>query len=114
MKTTLSGLPRRLVQDGILEETAAVEAKSAAKESKTPLVAYLVENALADARDVAVAAANEFGVPLLDIDAVTIDTDVVRIVNTELLQNHRILPLLKRGKRLFLAVADPTDMQAID
>ena len=114
MKTSLSGLPRRLVQDGILDETAAVEAKSAAKESKTPLVAYLVQNELADARDVAVAAANEFGVPLLDIDAVNIDTDVVRIVNQELLQNHRILPLLKRGKRLFLAVADPTDMQAID
>ncbi len=114
MKTTLSGLPRRLVQDGILDEQAAVDAKSAAKENKTPLVAYLVQNELADPRDVAVAAANEFGVPLLDIDAVNIDTDVVRIVNQELLQNHRILPLLKRGKRLFLAVADPTDMQAID
>ncbi|MFK8016333.1 MAG: type IV-A pilus assembly ATPase PilB [Gammaproteobacteria bacterium] len=114
MKTTLSGLPRRLVQDGILDENAAVEAKASAKESKTPLVSYLVQNELADPRDVAVAAANEFGVPLLDIDAINIDVDVVRIVNTELLQNHRILPLLKRGKRLFLAVADPTDMQAID
>ncbi|MEM6638704.1 MAG: type IV-A pilus assembly ATPase PilB [Pseudomonadota bacterium] len=114
MKTTLSGLPRRLVQDGILDETAAVEAKAAAKESATPLVAYLVQNELANPRDVAVAAAHEFGVPLLDIDAMNIDTEVVRLVNQELLQNHRILPLLKRGKRLFLAVADPTEMQAID
>ena len=114
MKTTLSGLPRRLVQDGILDEAAAIEAKAAAKESKTRLVSYLVQNQLADPRDVAVAAANEFGVPLLDIDSINIDVDVVRIVNQELLQNHRILPLLKRGKRLFLAVADPTDMQAID
>ena len=79
MKTTLSGLPRRLVQDGILDEEAAVEAKAAAKEERVALVTYLVRNELADSRDVAVAAANEFGVPLLDLDAINIDLDIVKV-----------------------------------
>ena len=110
----LSGLPRRLVRDGIVEETAIQEAQVAAKEEKTPLVAYLIKNELAESRDVAIAASQEFGVPLLDLDAVEVDADVVRTVNEELLVKHRVLPLLKRGKKLFVGVSDPTNLQALD
>ncbi|MEM7282615.1 MAG: type IV-A pilus assembly ATPase PilB, partial [Pseudomonadota bacterium] len=110
----LSGLPRRLVRDGIVEETAIQEAQVAAKEEKTPLVAYLIKNELAESRDVAIAASQEFGVPLLDLDAVEVDTEVVRTVNEELLVKHRVLPLLKRGKKLFVGVSDPTNLQALD
>jgi len=60
------------------------------------------------------AASHEFGVPLLDLDAVEIDIDVVRAVDQKLINKHRVLPLVKRGQRLFLAIADPTNLQAID
>ncbi|NNF17993.1 MAG: type IV-A pilus assembly ATPase PilB [Gammaproteobacteria bacterium] len=113
-KTTLSGLPRRLVQDGILDESVANEAKTAAKESKMSLVNHLVQNQIASARDIALAASSEFGVPVIDLAAVTVDLDVVRIVSEELLNKHRVLPLSRRGKRLFIAVSDPTNLQAID
>src|SRR6201999_2793754 len=66
------------------------------------------------ARDIAVAAANEFGVPLFDLDAIALDLETVRLVNDKLLIKHRVLPLFRRGKRLFLAVADPTNLHAID
>ena len=52
--------------------------------------------------------------PLLDLDAVTADMDAVRSVSEKLMQKHRVLPLMKRGKRLFLAVADPTNLHALD
>ena len=110
----LSGLPRRLVRDGIVEENAIQEASAAAKEEKTPLVAYLINNELAEARDVAIAASQEFGVPLLDLDAVDVDPEIVRTVNEELLVKHRVLPLIKRGKKLFVGVSDPTNLQALD
>ncbi|MBS0612454.1 MAG: type IV-A pilus assembly ATPase PilB, partial [Proteobacteria bacterium] len=50
----------------------------------------------------------------LDLDAIAVDMDAVRVVSDKLLQKHRVLPLTKRGKRLFLAVSDPTNLHALD
>jgi len=113
-QSNLSGLPRRLVQDGIVTEEAILEATAAARKEKLPLVAYLVANEKADPRAIAVAASHEFGVPLLDLDAIEIDLDTLRTVDQKLVNKHRVLPLIKRGQRLFLAVSDPTNLQAID
>ncbi|MBS0422511.1 MAG: type IV-A pilus assembly ATPase PilB [Proteobacteria bacterium] len=113
-RSGLGGLPQRLVQDGVVEEATMLEALNAARERKTGVVTQLVSSGAAQARDIAVAASNEFGVPLFDLDAVNIDLDIVRLVNDKLLAKHRVLPIFKRGKRLFLAVADPTNLHAID
>jgi type IV pilus assembly protein PilB len=113
-QSALSGLPRRLVQDGIVSEEVIQEASEAARKAKEPLVSYLVDNEMADARAIAVAASHEFGVPLLDIDAIDIELETLRAVDQKLLIKHRVLPLVKRGKRLFLGISDPTNLQAID
>jgi type IV pilus assembly protein PilB len=113
-QTTLAGLPRRLVQDGLISEEQLLEASGAASQEKVPLVAYLVNKELADARAIAVAASHEFGVPLLDLDALEVDLEVVRSVDQKLINKHRVLPLVKRGQRLFLGIADPTNLAAID
>jgi len=110
----LGGLPQRLVQDGVVEETAMLDALSAARERKTSVVTQLVAGGAANARDIAVAASNEFGVPLFDLDAVNLELDSVRLVSEKLIAKHRVLPLFRRGKRLFLAVSDPTNLHAID
>ena len=86
----------------------------AARKQKLPLVPFLVNEDLADARSIAVAASHEFGVPLLDLDAVDIDIDVVRSVDQKLINKHRVLPLVQRGQRLFLGISDPTNLAAID
>jgi len=102
------------VQDGLISEDKLLEATDAAKKEKLPLVAYLVNEDLANARSIAVAASHEFGVPLLDLDAVEIDLEVVRSVDQKLISKHRVLPLVKRGQRLFLGISDPTNLAAID
>ena len=102
------------MQDGIIAEQAVGEALEAARERKQALVAYIVENSLADPKSIAVAAAHEFGVPLLDLDAMDVDLDIVRSVNQKLIQKHTVLPLALRGKRLYVAISDPTNLQAID
>jgi type IV pilus assembly protein PilB len=113
-RVALGGLAQRLVQDGLLDENAMQDAIAKAKEKRANLVTHLVTNNLATARDIAISASNEFGVPLLDLDAVAIDQDAVRAVSDKLMVKHRVLPLMKRGKRLFLAVADPTNLHALD
>jgi type IV pilus assembly protein PilB len=113
-RSGLGGLPQRLVQDGVVEEAAMLQALQTARERKSSVVTQLVQSGAAKARDIAIAASNEFGVPLFDLDALAIDLDTVRLVSDKLLTKHRVLPLFKRGKRMFLAVADPTDTHAVD
>ncbi|MEM9403123.1 MAG: type IV-A pilus assembly ATPase PilB [Pseudomonadota bacterium] len=113
-QTNLAGLPRRLVQDGIVSEEQLLDAVEVAKRDRVSLVAYLVQSELAESRAIAVAAAHEFGVPLLDIDAVDLDVEVIRAVDKGLIEKHRVLPLVKRGTRLFVGIADPTNLTAID
>lgn len=113
-KSNLSGLPRRLVQDGIITEAVVQEATAAARKEKLGLVAYLVANEKADSRAIAVAASHEFGVPLLDLDSIDIELETLRAVDQKLVSKHRVLPLIKRGQKLFLGISDPTNLQAID
>jgi type IV pilus assembly protein PilB len=114
VRAVLSGLPQRLVLDGLIDEAAMLDAMASARERKTHLVSWLVSHDLAAARDIAIAASQEFGVPLLDLDAVAYDLDTVRLVSDKLLAKHRVLPLIKRGKRLHVAVSDPTNLHAVD
>jgi type IV pilus assembly protein PilB len=110
----ISGLARKLVLDGLLSEADAVKAQDTATKKKLPLVSYLVEAKLIDSKSLAVAAAHEFGVPLLDIGAMELDPEVVRLVDEKLVRQHHGLPLFKRGNRLFIAVSDPTNLIALD
>ena len=114
IRAVLTGLPQRLVLDGLVEESAMLDAIANARERKTHLVSWLVSHDMASARDIAIAAAQEFGMPLLDLYAVAPDIDTVRLVNEKLLAKHRILPLVKRGKRLHVGVSDPTILHAVD
>ncbi|HEY5623320.1 MAG TPA: type IV-A pilus assembly ATPase PilB, partial [Gammaproteobacteria bacterium] len=113
-QTALTGLPRRLVQDGIVAEEALIDALEETKKEGASLVEHLVSNNLGDPRQIAIAAALEFGVPLLDLDAVEADLDVVRLVSEKLLSRYKVLPLVQRGKRLYIGVSDPTNLQALD
>jgi type IV pilus assembly protein PilB len=110
----LSGLARKLVLDGLLAEDVAVAAFQEAMDKGVPFVSHVVNNKMASARDVAQAAAEEFGTPLLDIGCVDIDTDIIKLVNEKLIREHHTLPLYKRGTRLFVGVVDPTNLQALD
>jgi len=113
-KSGLQGLPQRLVADGLVGETQMVEALNAAKERRVNIVPYLVEYNLADPREIAIAASQEFGAPLLDLDCIQADLDTVRIVSEKVLRKHRVMPLVKRGKKLFVAISDPTNLHALD
>src|SRR5690242_3183267 len=99
-RSGLGGLPQRLVQDGVVEESAMHEAMNLAKERKTSFVTQLVANGAANARYIAIAASTEYGVPLFDLDAIATDMEIVRLVTDKLLLKHRVLPLFRRGKRM--------------
>lgn len=110
----LSGLARQLVDAQLLGEAAAQQAVVKAKQTKVPLVTYLVQQRLVQSRPLAELAAQEFGVPFLDLAAIDKEQLPKDIVNEKLMQQHHFLPLSKRGNKLFIALSDPTNQQAIN
>ena len=111
---TLTGLARRFVDDGLLEEAAAKDAFIQASQNKIPLITYLVQNELANSGGLAFSAAMEFGVSVLDLSAFLPEMMPDKVVDEKLIRKHNALPLYKRGNRLFIAVSDPTNIQALD
>ncbi|MFC4258373.1 type IV-A pilus assembly ATPase PilB [Marinobacter lacisalsi] len=111
---TLTGLARRFVEDGLLEEDVAKDAYLQAANNRIPLITYLVQNQLADSRKLAFAAAMEFGVSVLDLNSFMTEMLPEKLVDEKLVRKHNALPLYKRGNRLFIAVSDPTNIQALD
>ncbi len=110
----ISGLARRLVDEGIVEAETASKATDEARKAGTPLVSYLVHNEIAEARVIAASAAEEFGVPLMDLSIFDLDGIPKDLVKEDLIRQHNALPLIRRGARLFVAVSDPTNLQALD
>ncbi len=112
--TNLSGLALRLVRDNLLTASDAERIQAEAQTAKATFVTQLVGSKKLDAATVARVASEEFGVPLFDIGALDIEAAPVKLVNEKILRRHRVIPLYKRGTRLYVALSDPTNLQALD
>ena len=112
--TKLSGLSRRLVLDGLLDEAVALSAQAESKKEKLNLSQYLVSKDLIGSNQLATIASNEFGIPLIDLDAIDKEVIPKDLVNEDLIKKHQAIPLYKRGNRLYVAIAEPTNLVAID
>lgn len=110
----ITGIARRLVLDGALDDTAARQAMAAAAGLKQPLTAYLAEKRLVTAPQLAAANCVEFGVPLFQVDAFDPSQSAIKLINEALIRKHQVLPLYRRGNRLFVGISDPTNTQALD
>lgn len=112
--SNLSGLAKRLVQDGLLSEQSAQQAVLSAQKEQQPLIAHLLQNKLLKPAIAAMAVAQEFGDSLFDLDAIDPDAIPQTTLDEKLIRKHGCLPVFKRGNRLFLAVSDPSRLDAID
>ncbi|NJD05441.1 MAG: type IV-A pilus assembly ATPase PilB, partial [Methylococcaceae bacterium] len=110
----LNGLAKCLIKEGLLTEAAAQIHYDEAVKKRTPFVSYLVANKILDGFVIASTVSREFGVPLLDLAVVDTDVLPVKLVSEKLIRQHHVLPLFKRGNKLFVAMADPTNFQALD
>jgi len=110
----ITGIARRLVQDGAMDDAAARAAMANATGARMPLAQWITEKKLVTPPQMAAANAIEFGMPLFDASAFDPKQNVLKLVSDDLLQKHKVLPLYKRGSKLFVGIADPTDTRALD
>lgn len=108
------GLALLLVKEGVLADTAMQKALAESQSQNLGLIQYLVENKLAPSNKIATVVAKEFGDPLFDLNALNPDTVPKDLVDEKIVAQYGILPLMKRGNKLFIAMSDPTRLDAID
>ena len=113
-QTRLFGLARPLAQQGVLSEAMARRAQEDAAHKDIPFIRYLIQNEIASAGDIAQAASRDFGLPLIDLDALEIDGVMMDEIGRSIMEKHRVLPLFGRESRLFVALSDPTDPAPLD
>ena len=110
----LSGLARALVQAGQLKEAEAEQLLAQALSSKTSLIEQIISSQKAGALDIARFVADTFGYPLLDLNAFDEAHIPSDAIDRKLIATHKVIPLNKRGNRLSVAIADPTNLRALD
>ena len=110
---SLTGLARQMVLAELLDEKTAQQAQSQAQRNKLSLVTYLVQNKLVKSRVLAELASEQFGVSFVDLNAIDKESQPKELVTEKLVRQHRVLPLWRRGNKLFIAVSDPTNHQAV-
>jgi len=113
-QSTLSGLARAFVQAGRIKESEAELLLTQAAASNTTFIEQLVGAKKATTGEIARFAADTFGYPLLDLNAFDDGHIQKSAIDRKLIATHRVIPLHKRGNRLSVAIADPTNLRALD
>ena len=110
--SALSGVARVLVHGGKLKVQRAEELTVQARDKRVSFIAALMESGDLTPSALAHSLSTALAVPLLDLDALDAQKLPRSILDTKLISQYKVLPLAKRGSRLFLACADPTDQEA--
>src|SRR6476646_5187934 len=110
----ISGLARALAQHGVMAEAEAEAIQVQSQSSGVPFVEQVLSGKRLSAQQLAVFASRAFGVPLLDLSSFDVDQINKEYFDTRIAQSRRVLPLHKRGNRLYVATSDPANLQALD
>jgi type IV pilus assembly protein PilB len=110
----LSGLGRALVQQDVLRQIDAEQTQTQANASSITFVEQLIVSKKVTSAKLAEFASATFGVPLFDLNAFDITSMNQEWIDVKLINARRALPMHKRGNRLYVAVSDPTNLQALE
>jgi type IV pilus assembly protein PilB len=110
----ISGLARALAQHGVMSEHEAEALQVQSQSSGISFVEQVLSGKRLSAHQLAVFASRAFGVPLFDLSGFDFDQLNREYFDTRIAQTRRVLPLHKRGNRLYVATSDPANLQALD
>src|SRR5512142_2086341 len=110
----ISGLARALAQHGVMSEAEAEALQVQSQSTGVSFVEQVLSGKRMSAQQLAVFASRAFGVPLLDLGGLDFDQINREYFDTRIAQTRRVLPLHKRGNRLYVATSDPANLQALD
>jgi type IV pilus assembly protein PilB len=112
--SALSGVARVLVHSGKLSAKAAEDLSRGARERKTSFIAAVVAAGAIKPDELAHTLSSALALPLLDLNAVDVQKLPRNIVDSRTTAQYQLIVLGKRGNRLFIGAADPTDQEAVE
>ena len=111
---SLTGVARVLVNAGKLDVKSAGDLTRSAKDQKRSFISALMSSGAISASDLAQTLSTSLAVPVLDLAAVDLQRLPKGVIDNKLSTQYQVVVLSKRGNRLFVAGADPTDQEAIE
>jgi len=112
LSASLTGVARVLVNAGKLSPKAAEELSKSARDRKANFVATVVGANAAKPDEIAHALSAALALPLLDLNAVDMQRLPRNILDAKIANQYQLIALGKRGNRVFIGAADPTDQEA--
>ena len=113
-QSALSGVARVLVHAGRLSAKTAAELVKTAKDRKSSFIASVIAAGAVSPTDLAHTLSNALALPLLDLDAIDAQKLPRNLIESKLAAQYQIIVLGKRGNRVFIGGADPTDQEAVE
>ncbi len=114
IKTFGERIADALVEDGLLTARQVEELLEQQKKEGTRLLKLILEKAYVSEQDMAVSMGRVLNTPPINLARVSIPLDVADLLPRELAHNHKIVPVSRLDNKLFLAMADPLNVLAID
>ena len=106
-ETTLPSIVQQFVNSGKLKREAALRAVKESSNQKKPIVTYMLERQLVDSGELAQACSNQYGMSLVDLDAIKISTEMKQLISEDMMRKLMAVPLFTIGGALIIAVSDP-------
>ena len=110
----ISGLASSLAARGLLDQEKLQQICTSAASEQKALVSYLVENNFIASLALAEFCEAEYGIPLLDSDALELDNIPEKFINQKLIEKHHALPVYMQQNTLYIAMSDPTNVSALE
>ncbi len=99
---------------GKLSNKAAEDLAKSAKERKISFIGAVIASGAVSAFDLAHTLSVALALPLVDLSAVDLERLPKGIVEPKLAVQYQLVMLGRRGNRLFIGGADPTDQEAVE
>ncbi len=114
MNAPANGLLVSLIRAGIIQDGQSGLLQERARSEKKTLVTYLIDNDIVTSSQLAEICEQEYGIPLLDLDAFDLGEIPQKYLNAKLIEKHHALPIYTQGNTLYIAVSDPTNVTALE
>ena len=113
-QSALSGVARVLVHAGRLNAKTAEDLVKSSKEKKTSFISSVISAGAVAPSDLAHTLSAALALPLLDLGSIDVQKLPKNVIDAKLAFQYQIVVLGKRGNRLFIGGADPTDQEAVE
>jgi type IV pilus assembly protein PilB len=103
-----------LIKANLITESQLEQALTQQKSEGGRIGSILIKLGFVNEEDVAQCLGQKYGIPYIDLNTQTIDASVTRLIPPTIAQKHLVIPVSKTGTALTMAMADPTNVFAVD